>query len=369
MFTRLKAVLFVIVGAGLVGLGFWLGTALSPAQADNAGAPPSQEGMDMLTEMEAIFTSIYNQAAPSVVSIVTSERREGLGFLPLSSGSGFILDQQGHIVTNFHVVDGADRVVVNMFDGTIVRAEVVGLDPASDIGVLRVDLPSERLRPIALGNSDNLVVGQTVLAIGNPFEQDWTLTSGIISALNRTITGLDRNRYSIGGVIQTDAAINPGNSGGPLLNLRGEVIGVNSQIEISGGIRANAGVGYAIPSNLVRRVVTELIQTGRVNYSYIGINSLPIDIDLIELYNLPNNLRGVAVRQVLPSGPANQAGLQTISDASVDIITAIDGVPISNFDELIGYLSINTAPGQTVNLQVYRDGQLFTVPVTLAQRP
>ena len=223
--------------------------------------------------------------------------------------------------------------------------------------------------PVTFANSDTLEVGQMVLAIGNPFRQDWTLTSGIISALNRTIPGLDV--FSIGGVIQTDAAINPGNSGGPLLNVRGEVIGVNSQI-LTGGRAdpANSGVGFAIPSNLVMRVIPELIEKGRVDYSYLGINSEPeITLDLIEAYNLPNNIRGVIVSRVRSDGPAADSGLRSATADSVDVITAIDGVPVTGFNALIQYLSINTRPGDTVTLTVLRDGRYIDIPVTLGARP
>jgi S1-C subfamily serine protease len=168
-------------------------------------------------------------------------------------------------------------------------------------------------------------------------------------------------------VIQTDAAINPGNSGGPLLNLDGEVIGVNSQIE--GGLRQNAGIGFAVPSNLVTRVANSLTTTGSVEYSYIGINSRPIDLDLIEQFNLPDNIRGVAVWQALEGFPAANGGLQTIGTRSIDIITAIDGNVVTSFDQLVGYLAINTIPGQTVNLTVYRSGDVLSLPVTLSERP
>ena len=340
--------------------GFILGTSVVPSVADNPA--------DLVTQSEQIFADVYSRVAPSVVSITTSARANGSDqFFQESSGSGFVVDTQGHIVTNFHVIDNADRIEINFFDGTIVEAQVIGLDPDSDLAVIKVNLPAEQLRPVPLGNSDDLIVGQRVLAIGNPFNKDWTLTSGIVSALNRTIIGL--NNYSIGGVIQTDAAINPGNSGGPLLNLRGEVIGVNSQIELRDGVRQNAGVGYAIPSNLVSRVFGDLVATGSVNYSYLGINSRPIDLQFIIENNLPNNIQGVAVRQVRPNSPAGNAGLQTLGNGTVDIITAIDGVAINSFEELVGYLSIYTEPGETVNLTVYRGGQLIVLPVLLQARP
>ena len=325
-------------------------------------------GTDTLGQIESTFAEIYQNVAPSVVSI-TVYQVNAQGAIPYGSGSGFIIDDNGYIATNMHVVDGADRIDVNFFDGTILQADFIAGDADSDLAVIRVDRPDEELVPVTFANSDTLEVGQMVLAIGNPFRQDWTLTSGIISALNRTIPGLDV--FSIGGVIQTDAAINPGNSGGPLLNVRGEVIGVNSQI-LTGGRAdpANSGVGFAIPSNLVMRVIPELIEKGRVDYSYLGINSEPeITLDLIEAYNLPNNIRGVIVSRVRSDGPAADSGLRSATADSVDVITAIDGVPVTGFNALIQYLSINTRPGDTVTLTVLRDGRYIDIPVTLGARP
>jgi 2-alkenal reductase len=354
-----------IVLAVVLTLGIAIGTTVSSTQAGiGAVIPQVAIGTELLTETERVFAEVYKNVAPSVVSINvtfrTSNARTGS-----SSGSGFVVDTQGHIVTNYHVVEGANQIEVNFFDGTITRATTVGLDPDSDLAVIKVNLPSDRLRPVVMGNSNTVQVGQTTLAIGNPYSKEWTLTSGIISALNRRIIGL--NSYSIGGVIQTDAAINPGNSGGPLLNLRGEVIGVNSQITTESG--SNTGIGYAIPSNLVSKVMRSLIDNGRISYSFLGISSRQIDLSLIETYRLPNNLRGVAVLEVQRGFPAAQAGLRGLSSSSVDVITAINGVPVRNFDELIGWLAINTNPNDNITLTIYRDGQYYSVPVTLTERP
>ena len=348
----------------LIAFGFILGGAFSTSVADEPGSPRAE----LVLESERLYADVYNRVAPSVVSITTSSRGAGNDqFFAEGSGSGFVVDQQGHIVTNFHVIDGAERIEINFFDGTIVEAEIIGTDPDSDLAVIKVDLAPAILVPVPLANSDDLIVGQSVLAMGNPFNKDWTLTYGIVSALNRTIIGL--NNYSIGGVIQTDAAINPGNSGGPLLNLRGEVIGVNSQIELLNGVRQNAGVGYAIPSNLVSRVFSDIINFGQVQYSYIGITNRPIDLNLIDDFGLPNNIRGVAVRQVRPNTPAARGGLRTMSNNSIDVITAVDGIDIHSFDELVGYLSIYTRPGQTVQLTVFREGASVSLAVTLDVRP
>lgn len=342
----------------LVLFGFLLGTALPTRTAAQSTVPL------LVTEDERIFSEIYNRISPSVVSINIAVR-QGSRFINESLGTGFVIDKQGHIVTNNHVVDGADRIEVNFFDGTIVRAEIVGLDPDSDLAVIKVSLPESQLQPIAFGNSDALVIGQRALAIGSPFGERWTLTTGIISALNRRIDGL--TGYAIGAVIQTDAAINPGNSGGPLLNMLGEVIGVNSQILSQ--TRSNSGVGFAVPSNLVKRVSQELIARGEMTYSYLGITGGDIDLNWIESYNLPNNMRGVPVTQVLPNGPAAQAGIRSFTDRSVDIITAVDGRPLLGFNTLISYLAGNTSPGQTITLSVVRNGELVDIPVILGRRP
>lgn len=364
----------------LIVFGFVLGTAVLNTSAGalrfvEQQAAPAQV-IDPVTENERFFAEIYNRVSPSVVSINvvgTSGRQLFSG-----GGTGFVIDQQGHIVTNYHVVDNADRIEVNFLDGTIVRGRIVGRDADSDLAVLKVDLPADRLFPVTLGDSSKLFIGETTLAIGSPFGQRWTLTTGVISALDRTISGL--TQYTVGGVIQTDAAINPGNSGGPLLNLQGEVIGVNSQILSE--TRSNTGIAFAIPSNLVRRVANELISSGRVNYSYLGISSAPdtdVTLLLIEANNLPNNLRGVVVDSVTRGGPAARAGLRSASNpvriegqivpTSVDIITAIDGVPMTGMSSLVAYLANNTVPGQTVNLTVWRDGGLVNIPVTLEARP
>jgi 2-alkenal reductase len=292
-----------------------------------------------------------------------------------AAGTGFVIDKQGHIVTNDHVVDSTSTIEVNFLDGTIVSADVVGVDPDSDLAVIKVDLPESELAPVMLGDSDTLFIGQTTLAIGSPFNQRWTLTTGIISALGRTISG--QTDYSVGSAIQTDAAINPGNSGGPLLDLKGEVIGVNSQILSQSN--SSSGVGFAIPVNLVKRVSQELINTGKVEYSYLGISAAAgIDLTLINALNVPNNTQGVVVGDVQPNGPAAAAGLRSATSTNVstgaaptsaDIITAIDGVKITDMSGLISYLAYKTKPGQTINLTVLRDGQEINLPVTLTARP
>lgn len=377
--NRPKRAIMVIGALLLVILGFALGTTVMSTSASSVYLLPKEQAAPAqisspATDNERSFYDIYNRVSPSVVSINVQGTSGGAEFG--ASGTGFVIDTSGHIVTNDHVVADADQIEVNFIDGTIVKAEVVGLDPDSDLAVIKVDLPSNLLVPVTLGDSDQLFIGQTTLAIGSPFSQRWTLTTGIVSALGRTISG--QTQYSVGSVIQTDAAINPGNSGGPLLNLQGEVIGVNSQILSE--TRSNSGVGFAIPSNLVKRVSQILIAQGRVNYSFLGIQGASnLDLALIEALNIPNNTRGVVVSRVEQGGPAANAGLRSASGPTqingenvptqADIITAIDGIQVTDMSGLVSYLAINTQPGQTVNLTVLRDGQQIILPVILEARP
>ncbi len=327
------------------------------------------QAVDHISHPSDVFTVVYRNASPSVVAISVETEAGG------GNGSGFVIDRDGHIVTNAHVVDGAQEIVVNFINGAKVRGTIVGIDKASDLAVVKVDLPAAQLSPITFADSQDLGIGQTVLAIGSPFGQGWTLTSGIISALDRRIRGL--TEFSIGGVIQTDASINPGNSGGPLINLDGEVIGVNSQI-ISDA-RSSAGVGFAIPSNLARRVARSLIESGEMRYSLIGLTGFDVSLTVTELLRLPNNFRGVVVREILDDGPAAASDLREIAemrtldnefiDMRVDIITAVDGVPINGMNDLITYLARKTHPHQVITLSVLRNGiEELKLPLTLGSR-
>lgn len=329
----------------------------------------------------SVFSQIYEEVSPSVVAINVLREIEG-GTMPGlpdvpqgGSGSGFVIDTEGHIVTNNHVVEGATSIEVEFFDGTLARAEIIGLDPDSDLAVIKVDLPEDKLYPVEFADSNELVVGETVLAIGSPFGQRWTLTSGIISALNRSIAS--QTEFSIAGVIQTDAAINPGNSGGPLLDLEGRVIGVNSQIISE--TRSNAGIGFAVPSNLTQRVARLLIEQGYVEYSYLGIRGGNVTLSLIEDLELANDFRGVVVTESMPGGPAARAGLQSaettmgedgvIQFEAVDVITAIDGTQLRGITDLIAYLAAETTPGDMVTLSVLRNGsEMIELDVRLMPR-
>lgn len=386
-----RLTMLVIVGLLMV-VSFVIGTMVissragAPVQWQQAVATPMIVPANA-SSGEQQLADIFNRLSPSVVSINTISNLANLpehdGVLPddfdgfsAGTGTGFVIDSNGHIVTNAHVVDGAEFIEVNFIDGTLVRGEIVGVDLASDLAVIRVNLPPEQLRPVTLGDSDALFIGQSTVAIGSPFGQNWTMTTGIISALDRTLRGL--TQFSIGEVIQTDAAINPGNSGGPLLNLQGEVIGVNSQIISQ--TRSNSGIGFAIPSNLVRRVAASLIEKGVVDYSYIGIEGGDLGLLQMEALNLPNNARGVLVGQVLTGSPADRGGLRSAGNlrevdgvrvyGSADLITAIDGVPLTGMPSLISYLASETVPGQTVTLSVVRDGrEQVELSVTLGARP
>jgi 2-alkenal reductase len=339
----------------------------------------------------AVLSNIYNLVNPSVVNVtVLSTSRNALpeqalppnidpdGLLPFSSGSGFVWDLDGHIVTNNHVVEGADEVQVTFSDGTVAVAEVVGADLDSDLAVLRIDPLGYNLVPVRPGRLEDVVVGMRVAAIGNPFRLEGTLTSGIVSAIGRSIPA--RDNFSIPDSIQTDAAINPGNSGGPLLNEKGEVIGVNAQIRSEGG--SNSGVGFAIPINIVERVVPALISDGEYQHSYMGVQGGTLSPVCAEELGVPHELRGAIVNQVLPNSPAEDAGLHAGDEPSGthypsicpetkggDIILAINDQPVTKFDDVLGYLQRTTSPGDTVTLTIWRAGETLQLDLTLGARP
>ena len=297
-------------------------------------------------------------------------------FFHRGEGSGFVWDEAGHIVTNNHVVDGADRVAVIFSDGTELEAEVIGTDPDSDLAVLELSEPKGGAFPVDLGDSDALRVGQIAVAIGNPFGQEFTMTTGIISALGRTIRS-GGSPFSIPEVIQSDVAINPGNSGGPLLDRHGEVIGVNTQIISRSG--TSSGVGFSVPINTAKRVVPALIEEGRYEYSWLGISGSTLRADLAELMDLPRSTGGALVSQVTVDSPAGKAGLRGSDRTAVldgvdypvggDVIVSINGSAVDDMDDLIAYLSGNTRPGDQVILEVIRDEERENLEVTLGARP
>jgi S1-C subfamily serine protease len=294
-----------------------------------------------------------------------------------ATGSGIVLDDQGHILTNNHVIEGASKIQVKLGASEHeYTAEVVGTDPASDLALLKVSAPSSELTPLTLGDSSKMEVGDPVVAIGNPFGLDRTVTSGIVSALQRQIQA--PNGFSIDNVIQTDAAINPGNSGGPLINSAGEVIGINSQIETGGnGADGNVGIGFAIPINTAKEVITELETKGTVEHAYLGITGGTITPQLAEVVNLPTKV-GVLIASVEPGGPAAKAGLKggsteaTIDGENVtlggDVITEAEGEKITNMEQIIELVSQKKV-GDKMTIKYLRDGKEQTATVTLGTRP
>ena len=287
-----------------------------------------------------------------------------------------MIDTEGHLLTNNHVVEGADRIQVKLGDSeTTYDAELVGADPSTDVALLDVEAPSDKLHPLTLGRSTEMEVGDPVVAIGNPFGLDRTVTSGIVSALQRQIEAPDG--YSITNVIQTDAAINPGNSGGPLINAAGEVIGINSQIATGGGGGGNVGIGFAVPIDTVKAEIHQLETTGEVDHAFIGLSGGTITPDLAKAVNLPVE-EGVIVQTVVEDGPADKAGIEggttsaTIEGAQVrlggDIITRMNGEKVAGMDDLIEIIN-EAEPSDELELTFLRDGETKTATVTLGDRP
>lgn len=298
-----------------------------------------------------------------------------------SLGSGFVWDTDGHIITNNHVVDGAEKIEVTFHDDTTVSAKIVGSDKFSDLAVLKVDLPAEQLHPVAMADSKAVKVGEIAIAIGNPYGLEGTMTTGIISGLGRSLSVESATQsganYSIPDIIQTDAPINPGNSGGVLVDDKGMVIGVTSAIESNDG--SNSGIGFVIPSALVQKIVPSLISTGAYQHSYLGISGVTLTSDLAAAMDLESSQRGALVQEVVPGDPADNAGLKgsarkvTIDGQGFsvggDVIVGIDNQPIKNMEEIIAYLANNTEVGQKLALTVVRDGKEKSIDVTLAARP
>ena len=335
------------------------------------------------TTEEELLVNLYERVNPAVVNIRVVKRVEQPATFAVpddlyqeGQGSGFVWDQEGHIVTNNHVVEGADEVEVVFWDDTVVEGKVVGTDPDSDLAVVEVDLPAEELHPVELGDSQELKVGQLAVAIGNPFGQAGTMTRGIVSALGRTFRP-GASPFAIPEMIQTDAAVNPGNSGGPLLNSQGRVIGINSLILSRSG--SSSGVGFAVPINMAKRVVPILIEEGEYHYAWLGITGQDLTPTIVEAMDLPAGTRGALVIAVGQGGPADEAGLRgSIETVEIkgrpleiggDIILAIDGTPVKDMDDVIVYLVENTRPGQEVELSILRDGQEQKLTVELGERP
>ncbi|MEN6458675.1 MAG: trypsin-like peptidase domain-containing protein [Thermoguttaceae bacterium] len=343
-----------------------------PAQTAPAEPPAATPGIEALTPDEQVNVFVYQQANRSVVNINT-KGLSGDRFLVFElhsegEGSGMVIDRQGHVLTNFHVVDGAQEIHVTLFDGKTYDAKLVGGDPDTDVAILRIEAPADSLFPVTFGNSTNLLVGQRAFAIGNPFGLERTLTTGIVSSLNRSLPS-KRGRRNLKSIIQIDAAINPGNSGGPLLDSHAKMIGMNTAIASTTG--ASTGVGFAIPVNTIARVVPQLIQNGRVSRPETGI---------ARVYQTE---QGLLVLTLVPGGPAERAGLQgprvekhekrqgpfvttyqTVNVASADMIVGVDGRPIKTADDFLDAIE-SKRPGDTAVINVVRAGQQRNVSLRL----
>jgi S1-C subfamily serine protease len=338
--------------------------------------PPDIQAAVALTPEEEINIRVYRAASPAVVNITTTAVAYDffLNAIPKEgTGSGAIIDRSGHILTNFHVIDGARRLEVTLADGSKWPAQPVGADPSNDLAVIKIDAPADKLTILPLGDSSKLIVGQKVLVIGNPFGFERTLTGGIVSSVGRSIRA--ENGRLIRGIIQTDAAINPGNSGGPLLNSSGEVIGVSTAIfSPSGG---SVGVGFAVPINTAKRIISELITRGYVARPYLGVAGHMIFPALAQALRLPVT-EGIMVVEVTPGSPAQRAGIRggdravqvgnMIVRVGGDIITEVDQVKVRTFEELSDFID-SKQPGDTVSLTFNRQGKINVVEVRLRERP
>lgn len=399
---------WMITGAVILGMALMIFgvVTVTPSQTGTPAIVEAQAGASY-TDLESQLIHLYETINPSVVSVqvrqpvtVSEQMPQFPGFPNLpgfpnfpqlpqgqqqqyiyGQGSGFVYDSEGHIVTNYHVAGEADQIRVVLADGTTLDATLVGSDPDSDLAVIQIDPNGLDLHPLTLGDSDSLRVGQMVVAIGNPFGLEGTMTSGIVSALGRMLpsqaTAVGGGHFNIPNVIQTDAAINPGNSGGPLLNLAGEVIGVNTAIESP--VRQNSGVGFAVPSNMVARVVPALIERGHYEHPWLGISGTTLTPELRDAMHLDESQRGVLVAAVSADSPADRAGLRG-SDREIevdgrtlrvggDVIVSVDGRPINTFDDLLSFIADDAEVGQTVTLGILRNGEQIEVEVTLAARP
>src|SRR6476660_4200096 len=368
----LIALISALFASGMVAVADRISNRFQPSTAAFVESPPPGISDPVTSTDEQNNIEVYRTLSPGVVFIhSTSYARDFLGFVEPQegSGSGSIIDQQGNILTNYHVIEGAQKLSVSLGGQKDYAATVVGGDPDTDLAVIRLlEKPAGPLTVVPLGDSDKLVVGQKVLAIGNPFGLDRTLTTGVISGLQRPIRA--RNNRLIEGAIQTDASINPGNSGGPLLDSHGRMIGINSQILSPSG--TSAGVGFAVPVNIAKRIVPQLLRSGEVRRAKLGISTRNVEA-LKNQVELPVD-EGVLIIQVARgSGAANAGlrGLQQVENGDVelgDIIVGIDNDKVSNSDDLFRVLDKHQI-GETVQVQIYRDGRRTTVPVKLTESP
>jgi S1-C subfamily serine protease len=369
----------VVVAGAFLALGVGGGTTKTVVQQSSVSPVPVAAGKALTAR------DIYKRDAPGVVNVKSQivQRTQSPFGIPQdqqgeATGSGFVVDRQGYILTNAHVIAGASQVTVSFENKKTENARVVGKDSSTDLALLKVDASGLNLKPLQLGDSSNVQVGDPTIAIGNPFALDRTMTTGIVSALQRQISA--PNGFTISNVIQTDAAINPGNSGGPLLDAAGRVIGINSQIATSDGTGGsgggNVGIGFAVPINTAKNVLPQLKQNGRVQRAYLGITGVTIDRSLDRL-NLASQ-SGVLVQTVSPGSPAAKAGIRggnaqtTLNGSSVqlggDVITKIDGKSIGSMDDVISAIA-DKKPGDSVTIQYLRSKTAKTATITLTQRP
>ena len=372
----------VAVALGVVAIATGLVSVDNSSASSTAVASAPLPQTEPASGVDRTVGQVYQEDAQGVAYIEAQEK-PGSTTSPFgepsgggtATGSGILMDSDGHVLTNAHVVDGSSSVTVKFGDGEALPAKVLGVDDSTDVAVLEVDPTKVDAKPLELGDSDAVKVGDGAIAIGNPYGLDRTVTSGIVSALQRQISA--PNGFTISDVIQTDAAINPGNSGGPLIDADGRVIGINSQIATGSGSSGSVGIGFAVPIDTAKNVAGQIIDGGSVEHAYLGIEGADLNSELAKVLNLGVD-EGVLVQKVTPDGPAASAGLEA-GDATVgiegaqvkaggDVITAVDGNQISGMDDLISVVNAKQ-PGDEVTLTVLRDGQSKDITVKLADRP
>jgi len=354
------AVAGVLVGAAVVGGAVWAfdlgddGGANQPTAASTGAQPVNDDGSSAGAGTAAGYTGLYEQVRPSIVEITTGEQgANAFEVNPTGLGSGIVVDAEGHILTNYHVVNGYDEVTVTFWDGTVAQADVVGTDPGNDVAMVKVTVDDASvLRPAELGDSSEVKVGSIVAAIGNPFGLVGSFTTGVISGVDRTLPSSADGR-PIRGLLQTDAAVNPGNSGGALISLDGEIIGINTAIETNGNGNSFAGVAYAVPINTPKRFLQELVDGERIEHPRLGISGRALTEQQAQDLGVE---QGVAVVAVEDGSAADEAGLRSSASGEGDVITAIDGVPMTAFEDLADYIDSKKV-GDEVTLTVRRDGE------------
>ncbi len=350
-------------------------TILPPEIIVSNGHPATTVGEQtpILTNKDLSLTEIFERSEAGVVrvNVIKSEQIAGLNGV----GSGFVFDQSGHIITNHHVIDNSEKIVVTFLDGSSYNANIVGSDPFTDIAVIKVDAEPYLLHPLPVGDSSNLKVGMRVVAIGNPFGLSGSMTAGIVSQLGRLLPSQDTG-FSIPDVIQTDAAINPGNSGGPLLNIKGEVVGINTAIQSA--IGEFTGIGFAIPSKTVSKIAPQLIEEGEYHHPWVGISGRDIDPDLARILNLKDS-KGFLIVTVVEGSPADKAGLLGSSKTKEidgvtyqvggDVILSVDGKPVRKIDDILIHLQREKSVGDEMVLEILRDSRITNFVILLEERP